>query len=247
MALIIVAVASNAQFDELPSIENSSELDTRIVGGKSAIIGQFPHQVSLRSSYTKKHFCGGSIITPRFILTAAHCSQGGFASPSNVYAVVGALTRLVGGTVVHLEKITPHQKFNKTILKHDISLIRTATEIIFSRLVRPIALPTKSLPETGDVPVTISGWGLTGVNSMLFFFKLTELSKFFVNFSQSGNSRLPIFLKFGNTDTLNLSECRHQFKEIKLNDNVHDTNVCTKNPVNRGACMGDSGMSYNIY
>lgn len=172
LAFAIVAVmVSNTEF------VSSAKIEPRIIGGDSAKSGQFPHQVSLRTFSTKRHFCGGSIITPRFILTAAHCSKGGNAAPSNVYAVVGALTRLDDGIVVHLEDIMPHPKFDMIEHENDISMLRTVTEIVFSELVQPIALPTENLPEIGNVPVTVSGWGLTWV---IFILKKCYFRLFFL-------------------------------------------------------------------
>lgn len=46
-------------------------LNGRVVGGIDATEGQFPHQVSLRLK--GNHKCGGSIISSKYILTAAHC------------------------------------------------------------------------------------------------------------------------------------------------------------------------------
>lgn len=48
------------------------EIDGRIVGGELVSIKSFPYQVSLQ--YRNNHMCGGSIISEKFILTAAHCT-----------------------------------------------------------------------------------------------------------------------------------------------------------------------------
>merc|ERR1719490_661122 len=51
---------------------------SRIIGGKTAVIGQFPWAVRLHKKTPNSHraaivHCGGSLITARHVLTAAHC------------------------------------------------------------------------------------------------------------------------------------------------------------------------------
>ena len=45
----------------------------KIVGGSAAAIGTYPWQVALLDGQAKALYCGGSLIRPKVVLTAAHC------------------------------------------------------------------------------------------------------------------------------------------------------------------------------
>jgi secreted trypsin-like serine protease len=49
-----------------------NEQANRITGGSPAARGQFPWQVAL--IIDNAYFCGGSLISSRWVLTAAHCA-----------------------------------------------------------------------------------------------------------------------------------------------------------------------------
>lgn len=202
----------------------------RVIGGEDAEKGQFPHQVSLRSRFSNSHFCGGSIISTRFILTAAHCTQDQNARPKNVYVIVGALHRLSGGIKMALDQIVAHQQYSHRTIKNDISLLRTAENIVYSELVQPIALSTEIPPVDGGLAVTLSGWGRNS-------FPTTP-----------GASPLPDILQFAPAETLSFKECKKHFKSTSAGQFLSETNVCTINPKGRGACHGDSGgpLSANV-
>lgn len=72
-AIVLVSVF---YFGASKSVEYEDDLDikNRVVGGVDAKDGSAPYQVSLQ--YGKIHNCGGAIIHPRFIVTAAHCLNG---------------------------------------------------------------------------------------------------------------------------------------------------------------------------
>lgn len=161
----LVAFASAQGFEsdfKFPDFEALTQI-TRIVNGSDASLGQFPHQVSLRVSQNNRHFCGGSIINKRWIITAAHCSF--LPAPIIPIAVVGAVKLREGGTPYNISKIIPHPLYqNQKSLKHDIALWRTSEDIVFSENVQPVALPTADT--LADAPLIVSGWGRTSVRTM---------------------------------------------------------------------------------
>jgi hypothetical protein len=59
------------------SNNSSKSISTRIVGGKDVPIDLFPWQVSIQKmgTFGFAHFCGGALIHPNWIVTAAHCME----------------------------------------------------------------------------------------------------------------------------------------------------------------------------
>ena len=67
-------------------------ISTRVVGGINAEPNSWPWQISLRVKARGKlyHICGGSLISPTHVVTAAHCVVKN-AAPSRYKVVVGKL------------------------------------------------------------------------------------------------------------------------------------------------------------
>ncbi|XP_031633010.1 chymotrypsin-2-like [Contarinia nasturtii] len=199
---------------------DSDVFGNRIVGGEDAVEGQFPYQISLRDKWSNQHFCGGSIITDRFMLTAAHCNYR-HPDPSGMYVVAGTYRRLEGGVTIALDKITPHKDFDIHANTHsfnDISLLRAAEKIVFTNFIQPIALPTQNI--AGDTELVLSGWGRTEYPS---------------------DKDLPDNLQFIKTQSLNVDDCQEKLAEADLEDIIGESVLCTISPVDIGACHGDSG------
>lgn len=169
---------------DVPAPVNSSlffpEYDHKIVGGHFAKLGEAPHQVSLRYRAYDFHFCGGSIIGKRWILTAAHCVSN--FRPNQLEIVAGNLQLGFGGKRYRVEKIISHKGFKYSTVENDIALMKLAKDIKYSKEVNAIKLNSRFLE--GTEPVTLFGWGLTNVSfyfeTLLFTFPHTfSLNSFF--------------------------------------------------------------------
>lgn len=132
-------------------------LDGRIVGGYIIDIEDAPHQISLQSRGS--HICGGSIIAPKWVLTAAHCTNGGVASSYKVR--VGSSERTRGGEVIQVVKIIQHKQFDYSNIDFDYSLLELSQEIRFDDTKQPIKLPSGDEHDVDGKMVKVSGWGNT--------------------------------------------------------------------------------------
>ncbi|KAM4558359.1 transmembrane protease serine 3 isoform 2-T2 [Odontesthes bonariensis] len=135
------------------------QYNTRVVGGNVSQPGQFPWQVSLH--FSSEHLCGGSIITPSWILTAAHCVYG-FENSSLWTVHVGLTEQLIhGAQSLAVQSIVYHARYRPKGLDYDIALMRLARPLVFNGYVEPICLPNHGEEFTAGAVCWISGWGAT--------------------------------------------------------------------------------------
>lgn len=132
---------------------------SRIVGGSDASPGDWPWQVSLQ--FQGLHLCGGSIITPYWIVTAAHCVEGSLSSASQwtVYAGYVSQIQLPSGYLV--EKIISRPDYVSKTKNNDLALMKLKTPVTLSDLVKPVCLPNYGMMWEAPRPCWISGWGAT--------------------------------------------------------------------------------------
>ncbi|XP_049860252.1 trypsin alpha-3-like [Schistocerca gregaria] len=132
----------------------------RIVGGEPAEISQFPWQVSVL--WYGQLVCGGSIISSRWVLTAAHCVDYGSARQYAVRA--GSSIYYQGGTVYRAAQLILHNSYSSVTTDYDVALIKIRGTIWMGDKVKTVNLGT-SEPAAGT-SMNVTGWGTTDTGSI---------------------------------------------------------------------------------
>lgn len=128
----------------------------RIVGGNDTTIEQHPWQISMTNFGS--HRCGGSILTPTKIVTAAHCVRGVMIPYVGIRA--GSSLRTTGGVQIQVIRIIEHEDYNVPIyFDNDIALMFLESGLVFGSGIQPIALPPQGLVVAHGTDARVSGWG----------------------------------------------------------------------------------------
>jgi secreted trypsin-like serine protease len=163
---VVLAIASTI----VAGCENQAwftgEESQQVVGGHDADIKNFPWQVSLREN--GGHFCGGSILNERWVLSAAHCLWQSSPSRVNVLAGVTRRSDSESGQLRQAKEIYIYAGFAGVQNGRDASLIELENPLDLTVAeVKAIPIVTAAEAAAGStapgVKATVSGWGQTSL------------------------------------------------------------------------------------
>lgn len=199
---------------------------TRIIGGRPAREGEFPYQVGIRSTTTNRHFCGGSIISPLYVLTAAHCVGIKFDDlyiplpPHTLYVIVGQteLKILSSSTTRNITQVYPHENFKSLTMENDIALLKLKSELHLNPKYSINAISLANKTKTLGLCLA-SGWGITDA-------------------TKRPNNRLYAI----NIPLINRTQCSRMYNTSDVTVNITDGMLCSGLVAGgKDTCQGDSG------
>lgn len=192
-------------------ITNGAAKGQKIVGGEEAEPYTYPFMVSIQNKNSGRHFCGGALISPNTVITAAHCTV--WANSDRIQVVLSEhdLTTDEGVEQVRdVSKIIIHDKYDARKYKNDISILQLSEPVEINDKAQLIALPQAGEEVSGKI--TAIGWGAL---------------------KQGGPS--PDILNQVNVDIVSFDECNENYS-----GKIFDGMICAGAP-GKDSCQGDSG------
>uniref|UniRef100_U5EUF2 Putative trypsin n=1 Tax=Corethrella appendiculata TaxID=1370023 RepID=U5EUF2_9DIPT len=217
--LIICFVGAQAT---IPELAQRSSSKNRIVLGFPAKPKQFPWQVSLNgyNSDGNRGICGGSVISPDWILTAAHCVTG----KVRMEVLLGSIVRDQPELRLESETFFHHANYKPLLLENDVALIRLPYSINYTENILPIALPPRQFSDElfVNAKAVVSGFG---------------------RINDSPGSTVSPTLNWANIRIITNQRCNESYSDEREYEDIYDSTICGVgfDFDNQSTCNGDSG------
>ncbi|KAK9881048.1 hypothetical protein WA026_014392 [Henosepilachna vigintioctopunctata] len=209
----------------------------KILGGQATSPDEFPWMALLqyrKSNGATPFACGGSLISSRYVLTAAHCVTG------KILTAVGRLYRVRLGEWdtdserdcqtqfnfqscndppmdIDVERSIAHSGYSDTNINRydDIALVRLSRSVRTTNFIRPICLPNRSFSSPVGRELFVAGWGRT-------------------EYASSSSKKLKLKVPIAESQ-----QCLRRFRTAGVT--LRNKQLCAGGQAGKDSCSGDSG------
>ena len=129
----------------------------RIVGGEEAEKGAWPWIVALYDDIDQ--FCGGTLVTPEWVITAAQCTEDMTADEITIRYGFNSFTKDPVMTVA-VDRIVDHPGYDPVTIDNDLSLLHLSTPITGQNVISLVSQDDPQSLYTTDTVNLVAGWGL---------------------------------------------------------------------------------------
>ncbi|XP_028616845.1 serine protease 27 [Grammomys surdaster] len=159
LLLLLLLLRSGTEGARALRVCGHPRMFNRMVGGEDALEGEWPWQISIQRNGI--HFCGGSLIAPTWVLTAAHCFSN--TSDISIYQVLlGALKLQQPGPhalYVPVKRVERNPQYQGMASSADVALVELQVPVTFTNYILPVCLPDPSVVFESGMNCWVTGWG----------------------------------------------------------------------------------------
>jgi trypsin len=157
VAAVLIPVAGASVAAAAPAPSEPGDVSPTVVGGTRASTSTYPWVVYLATT-SGFQYCGGTLVAPNKVVTAAHCTVGD--SPSAVRVVAGRDDKQSSaGVVANVTRIWVHPSYQDATIGSDVSVLTLDRNLSYGTL--PFATSADSALYTAGTTSRILGWGTT--------------------------------------------------------------------------------------
>ncbi|KAM6166354.1 LOW QUALITY PROTEIN: mastin-like [Erethizon dorsatum] len=166
LRLLLLTLPSGGSIPTTPDLRPGREL-VGIIGGCPVSSRRFPWQVSLQfyNQHIRQweHVCGGLLIHPQWVLTAAHCLELPEELEACAFRIqVGQLRLYEDDLLMKVAEIIRHPKYNESLFAKgsgDIALLRLEAPVALSEDIYPVSFPEASQNASSGKNCWVTSWG----------------------------------------------------------------------------------------
>ncbi|XP_016963157.1 phenoloxidase-activating factor 2 [Drosophila biarmipes] len=210
--------------------QNKNGVGFKITGAVSqeAEFGEFPWMLAIliedRTRNENLYECGGALLAPNVVLTAAHCVRN--KQPGTLIVRAGewdtsSFQEVLPHEDRYVRQVVSHEQFNKGALHNDVAVMLLESPFTSQANIQPVCLP--HVGEIFDYDrCYVTGWGTT-------------------KFGQAGQYQ--VILKKVDLPVVPAQQCQSSLRETRLGRlfDLHDSFICAGGEGGKDTCKGDGG------